>query len=119
MINRKGYTLDDYQGDASSFAIYPTGSGVVNIGITYAVLGLSSEVGELAGVLKKVHRDSDGIIDSDALEKMAKELGDILWYVAQVAAELDYDLSEIAGLNTKKLKSRQKRGALGGSGDDR
>ena len=119
MINREGYTLDNYQLDASSFAFYPMGPGVVNTGLTYAILGLSSEVGELTGVLKKVHRDNDGTIDSDALEKMVKELGDILWYVAQVAAELDYDLSEIADLNTKKLKSRQKRGALGGSGDDR
>ena len=119
MINREGYTLDNYQFDASRFAIYPTGSGVVNIGLTYAVLGLSSEVGELTGVLKKAHRDNDGAIDSDALEKMVKELGDILWYVAQVASELDCYLSGIADLNTKKLKSRQKRGALRGSGDDR
>lgn len=119
MTDRKDYTLDDYQGDAGSFAIYPKGWGVVDIGITYAVLGLSSEVGELAGVLKKVHRDDDGVFDSDALVKMAKELGDVLWYVSQVAEELGCDLSEIAALNTKKLASRQKRGALGGNGDDR
>ena len=111
--------MDDYQNDASGFAIYPKEFRVANIGITYAVLGLSSEAGELAGVLKKVHRDNDSIIDSDTLEKMAKELGDVLWYVAQVAEELGYDLSEIAALNFKKLASRQERGALGGSGDDR
>ena len=119
MTNRKGYTLDGYQDDAGSFAIYPKGFGMMNIGITYAVLGLSSEVGEFAGVLKKVYRDNNGVIDSDTLEKMAKELGDILWYVAQVAEELGYDLSEIATLNTMKLASRQKRGTLRGSGDDR
>ena len=117
MTNRKDYTLDDYQTDARSFAFYPTGG--LNAGITYAVLGLSSEVGELAGILKKVNRDNNGVIDSDTLEEMAKELGDVLWYTSQVAEELGYDLSEIAILNTMKLTSRQKRGALRGSGDDR
>jgi NTP pyrophosphatase (non-canonical NTP hydrolase) len=50
---------------------------------------------------------------------MSKELGDVLWYVAQLASELGLDLDEIAQVNLDKLLSRQRRGVLSGSGDDR
>ena len=50
---------------------------------------------------------------------MAKELGDVLWYVAQLASELDLDLNQVAEANLQKLLSRQRRGVLSGSGDDR
>jgi len=50
---------------------------------------------------------------------MAKELGDVLWYVAQLATELELDLDEIAHANLDKLLSRQQRGVLSGSGDER
>jgi MazG nucleotide pyrophosphohydrolase domain len=50
---------------------------------------------------------------------MAKELGDVLWYVAQLASELGLDLDEIAQVNLDKLLSRQRGGVLSGSGDER
>jgi NTP pyrophosphatase (non-canonical NTP hydrolase) len=50
---------------------------------------------------------------------MAKELGDVLWYVAQIATELDLDLDDIGAANIDKLLSRQRRGVLSGSGDER
>jgi NTP pyrophosphatase (non-canonical NTP hydrolase) len=50
---------------------------------------------------------------------MAKELGDVLWYVAQLASELGLELEDIARENLEKLSSRQRRGVLSGSGDER
>jgi NTP pyrophosphatase (non-canonical NTP hydrolase) len=50
---------------------------------------------------------------------MAKELGDVLWYVSQIASELGLELEEIAQANLEKLLSRQRRGVLSGSGDER
>jgi len=43
----------------------------------------------------------------------------VLWYVAQLASELGYDLNEVADANLKKLSSRAARGRIGGSGDQR
>jgi NTP pyrophosphatase (non-canonical NTP hydrolase) len=50
---------------------------------------------------------------------LIKELGDVLWYVAASAAEIGSSLEEIALANANKLLSRNARGKIGGSGDDR
>lgn len=120
----KSYSLNEYQRDADRTAIYH-GKKTPD-GITYTVLGLTGESGELANKWKKYLRDYSG--DSDAtiderLEEfkkaMRKELGDVLWYVASMASELDSTLEDIAKENILKLQSRKERGVLGGSGDDR
>ena len=48
-----------------------------------------------------------------------KELGDVLWYVAEVSAYLDTPMSELAKMNLEKLASRKARGTLVGAGDER
>ena len=68
---------------------------------------------------KKVIRDDGGLVTAERREAMAKELGDVLWYVSQVASELGLELEEIAQQNLSKLLSRQRRGVLSGSGDER
>jgi NTP pyrophosphatase (non-canonical NTP hydrolase) len=68
---------------------------------------------------KKAIRDDGGLVTDERRETIAKELGDVLWYVAQVASELGLELDEIAQANLEKLLSRQRRGVLAGSGDDR
>ncbi|HEX3509898.1 MAG TPA: nucleoside triphosphate pyrophosphohydrolase family protein [Solirubrobacteraceae bacterium] len=80
---------------------------------------MAGEAGEVAEHAKKAIRDDGGVLSSERRAAMSKELGDVLWYVAQLASELDLDLDEIAGANLEKLLSRQRRGVLSGSGDDR
>ena len=58
-------------------------------------------------------------VTKERLEELKKELGDVLWYVAQLATELGLSLRDIAGANIEKLRSRMDRGKLGGSGDNR
>jgi NTP pyrophosphatase (non-canonical NTP hydrolase) len=105
-------TLKDYQDRAARTALYPRETAV-----EYTALGLVGEAGEIANKVKKVLR---GDYDREALRApMAGELGDVLWYVAMLARELDLDLADIAQANLDKLASRKDRGLLQGSGDDR
>lgn len=107
--------LNDYQAAALQTAIYPN----QGFDFTYPALGLVGEAGEVADKLKKVIRDNDGVITNPVRDAVAKELGDVLWYLAVLANELDYDLNTIAEDNLSKLLSRQERGVLSGSGDNR
>jgi NTP pyrophosphatase (non-canonical NTP hydrolase) len=47
------------------------------------------------------------------------ELGDVLWYVAQLSSELGFELNAVAEANLSKLASRSARNVIGGSGDHR
>jgi NTP pyrophosphatase (non-canonical NTP hydrolase) len=101
--------FDAYQAFTDQTAIYPEDKG-----LEYVALGLASEAGEFAGKVKKMIRD--GAYDPEA---MAAELGDVLWYVARAADELEYFLSDVVKVNVDKLESRLSRNKLGGSGDYR
>lgn len=107
--------FNDYQTKARKTAIYP------NLGndFSYPALGLCGEAGEVAEKCKKIIRDQDGIINSENRVAIKKELGDVLWYIANVATEFDLTMNEIAEGNINKLNSRKDRGVLKGSGDDR
>jgi NTP pyrophosphatase (non-canonical NTP hydrolase) len=107
--------LNSYQTAALQTAIYPGMSS----NFVYPALGLVGEAGEVADKLKKVIRDNDGILTDPVRDAVAKELGDVMWYLAVLAYELDYDLATIAQNNLDKLASRQERGVLMGSGDNR
>lgn len=104
------YTFDEYQKFARSTAIYPPDAGVV-----YPTMGLASEAGEVAGKVKKYIRDGGEF----PVEDLKKELGDVLWYVAVLAAEFKINLSDVAEANVNKLMDRASRNTLGGSGDNR
>ena len=105
--------LSEYQALARSSAIYPR-----QCAVEYCTLGLASEAGEVAGKVKKVLRDHQGDFPGHQWQ-IASELGDVLWYVAQLATELGLGLDEIAELNLAKLADRKERGVIGGSGDKR
>lgn len=108
-------TFSEYQQRAGDTARYPN-AGRNPI---YPTLGLAGEAGEVCEKVKKVLRDSGGAFDDAATAAIHKELGDVLWYVARLAAELGLDLETIAADNLAKLRDRQQRGVLGGSGDER
>jgi NTP pyrophosphatase (non-canonical NTP hydrolase) len=105
----------DYQSKSRATAKYP----VIGHGVIYPTLGLVNEAGEVAGKIKKVFRDKSGEISAETRDALKAELGDVLWYLAQVATELDLSLDEIAEYNTAKLLDRQARGKIHGDGDNR
>lgn len=106
--------LSEYQRLSRRTAQYPREAW-----LAYPALGLAGEAGEVAEHAKKAIRDEAGSVSEERKAAMAKELGDVLWYVAQLASELGLDLDEVAEANLDKLLSRQRRGVLSGSGDDR
>ena len=107
--------LSDYQQRSRATAVYP-GAGD---NLLYPTLGLCGVAGEVAEKVKKMVRDDAGVLTPERRAALAKELGDVLWYVAQVATEAELDLDVIAAANLQKLLSRQERGVLQGSGDER
>lgn len=115
MAHCSSMDINEYQQMARRTAIYPnTGSNM-----TYPTLGLAGEAGEVAEKVKKVIRDKGGVFDDDTRAAISKELGDVLWYVAQIASELNLDLSNVAQQNLDKLADRAKRGKIKGNGDER
>jgi NTP pyrophosphatase (non-canonical NTP hydrolase) len=107
--------FSEYQQSSRVTAVYPdAGQNII-----YPTLGLAGEAGEVAEKVKKMIRDDDGILHDERRDAIAKELGDVLWYVAQVATEAGLELVAIAAANLEKLLSRRDRGVLQGSGDDR
>ena len=107
------FTFTEYQVSARRTALYPEDEGII-----YPTLGLVGESGEIAEKVKKVIRDMEGNFE-ESKEEIAKELGDVLWYVANLSFELGYDLGDIAALNIQKLVDRQERGKIQGDGDNR
>lgn len=99
--------FDQYQDKTGETAVYPEDSAV-----NYLALGLNGEAGEVAEKIKKSIRDDKEL-------ELEKELGDVLWYLARLADELGYDLSEVAETNLDKLLDRQERGKIHGDGDNR
>lgn len=109
--------MTEYQLKCKETAVYPCQHG--HVGLMYVTLKLNGEAGEVAELVGKALRDDEGMISNERREKLAKELGDVLWYVAMIADELDLNLGEVARLNLEKLASRKERNNLHGSGSDR
>ena len=110
------FTFDEYQKLTSTTAVYPK---EIQLALSYLALGLTGEAGEVANKVKKIIRDHNGKVSSEIREKIIDEIGDVLWYAAQLAEILEAGLSEIAGKNIEKLLSRKDRNKISGSGDNR
>lgn len=108
--------FSNYQFRAGKTAKYPNNPV---LGVLYTSLGLASEAGEVAGKVKKMIRDDDMELTHDRKQQIIDELGDVLWYCAMVATELNVTLAEVAIRNIQKLEDRNQRGVIQGSGDKR
>lgn len=111
--------LTEYQKIAHETAIYPSKNEKSLQGLMYCCLGAAEEIGEIAGKVKRIIRDNNGVIDYSAKIGIIKELGDSLWYLSQIAQEIDIDFGFIAIENIEKLQQRKKNNTLHGSGDNR
>lgn len=109
---KENWNLNNYQMQARKFAIYPE-----RMNIIYPALGLAGESGEVADKVKKIYRD--GRDDTRFKAEIAKEIGDVLWYCANLADDLGFTLQQIAEMNIYKLQCRKTKGTIVGSGDDR
>lgn len=111
--------LNEYQKKAAETDHFTEVHDLMAPGMLEKVLGLAGEAGEVADDVKKVIRDEEGQLTDENREIIAKELGDVLWYIAGISRYLGYSLEEIAEMNIEKLQSRKERGVLAGSGDNR
>lgn len=107
-------TFNEYQEEAVKTAIYPDTHKLI-----YPTLGLAGEAGEVSEKVKKIVRDKNGRVSDEDKAELAKELGDVLWYIANISADIGIDMNLVAAVNMDKLKSRAERGKLQGSGDNR
>ncbi len=106
--------FNSYQRSAAGTAIYPEQHR-----ITYPALGMAGEAGEVANKVKKLIRDGPENRPETWREDIASEIGDVLWYCAALASDLNLSLGMIAAQNLIKLDKRKDKGTLGGSGDTR
>lgn len=107
--------FEEYQKKSRKTALYPD----VGNNFVYPTLGLAGEAGEVSEKVKKIIRDDGGEVLPEKKKELAKELGDVLWYVSQLATEFGLSLDDIAKENIEKLYSRLERGKINGSGDNR
>lgn len=108
-------TFDEYQKAALRTAADKTKKNE----LFHLVLGLVGEAGEIAEKMKKIVRDQNSDESKVDTADLKKELGDVLWHVAVLASYFDISLEDVGATNITKLADRQKRGVLGGSGDNR
>lgn len=87
--------------------------------ILYNALALAGEAGEIAGKVSKILRDNGGVFLPDHLAEIRKECGDVLWHLVRLIVATGGEFDSVAENNLAKLRSRQQRGVLGGSGDNR
>ena len=129
------YALDDARAEAAHlfdllraqeggrWATYEQGAALTDCyeepRLLQLAVGLGGEVGEASNKIKKVYRDHGGELTDEARAGINLELGDTLWYVARLAAEIGMSLDDVVRANRAKLLDRDERGVIGGEGDYR
>lgn len=103
-------TFADYKIAIDPTVVYPQRTKIE--ALQYLALGLNGEAGEVAEQIKKAMRNDGGEISVERLVKLKGELGDVLWYLTRLAAELETNLAEVADENVEKLLARKSQGNL-------
>lgn len=109
--------MDEYQKLASRTALMNRQDE--HYRLMYMSMGLAGEAGEVVEKVKKLIRPAEVVISEEKREDLKKEIGDVLWYVSQLAVQLGLSLEDIAAFNIKKLADRAERGVVHGEGDTR
>ncbi len=104
--------FNSYQKEAKKTAVFPD---VLDGRFYYPAIGLAGEVGEVLNKIQKVARDRTEVNKED----LKSELGDVLWYLSQLAEELGISMEDVAAHNLEKLRDRAARGKIQGAGDNR
>jgi NTP pyrophosphatase (non-canonical NTP hydrolase) len=108
-------TFREYQLKAKETAQFPE----KETAFIYASLAMMGEAGEVAEKIKKIWRDKNKQISAEDREEIKKELGDVLWYLSQLAEQLEINFDDVAQTNIDKTQSRLARDVISGSGDNR
>lgn len=107
--------LTDYQKFTDTIVVYDK-----KVELEYLTLGLVSEAGEVAGVVKKLIRQDCKYQEAKLFESSLKnELGDCLWYISQLCNYLNISFEDLAELNYEKLTIRKSQGTIKGDGEQR
>jgi len=109
--------FDEYQKKASEFAIYNKKDP--HYPLMYLSMGLAGEAGEVIEKVKKIIRPAEVVIPEERRQDLKKELGDVLWYLSELAYKLGLSLEDVASHNVQKLADRAQRGVIHSEGDTR
>lgn len=109
-------TFEDYQAKAHETSKNTEIGGDT---LLYPVLGLAGETGEIVDKVKKLYRDHGGKMSHEQAIELAKETGDLMWYISEICTQLGISLGYVAQRNLEKLADRAERGVIGGNGDNR
>lgn len=108
--------FDEYQERTNDTAVFPEEiPDWLDPAIVYCAMALDGEAGEVAEKVKKAWREDDPTYLWDVKD----ELGDVIWYWAQLCQALDFSADDVAESNLAKLQDRAERDAITGEGDDR
>jgi NTP pyrophosphatase (non-canonical NTP hydrolase) len=108
-------TFDSYQCGTAWTASYPPSMPTD----VYLAMGVAGETGELVEVVKKLHRNNNGVITDEIRDKLVKEAGDVLYYLSALMLAHGVSMEDVAKTNQLKLVDRWKRNVVCSEGDNR
>lgn len=108
-------TFNQYQQETAKTNL---GKGDANQ-LYYLCLGIGGESGEILEKVKKILRNKGGEYDASDVESLAKEIGDVFWYLSELSSLLGLSLGNVAMLNVMKLRDRYERNVIASEGDNR